>query len=173
LSKDHFWDYEDFFNWHGNEKEFLFVDRARKDRQNSAQEFFAKFSGEFSDKTLNACVFDNSVVVMETFRKGQVIQFDDTTPPAVAIDAFEGGPVSGDLDVTGTATDNVIVVSVQLYVDTTAVGSLIVPRVSDGYFASIIDTTAFPNGTYDITAVATDWAGNQTTSAARTIAFNN
>jgi len=93
----------------------------------------------------------------------------DTTPPTVSIDAPAGGTtVSGTVTVTMTATDNVAVSSVQLEVDGATVATLTTAPYNHAW-----DTTTVANGTHTLTAVATDSAGNATTSAAVSVTVDN
>ena len=90
----------------------------------------------------------------------------DTTAPAVSITApAEGASVSGTVTVTATATDNVGVSNVQFKLNGANLGAA---DTTAPYSTSWNTTSAAP-GTYTLTAVATDAAGNDTTSAAVTV----
>jgi hypothetical protein len=94
----------------------------------------------------------------------------DTTPPTVSITAPAGGAtVTGTVNVTANAADNVGVASVQFQVDGTNAGGL------DGAtpYAFTWDTTKVSNGAHTLDAIARDAAGNATTSAIVTITVNN
>ena len=85
----------------------------------------------------------------------------DNTPPTVAIIAPAGGNVSGTINVTATASDDVGVTSVQFQLDGANLGA---PVTAAPYTVSWSSFTAL--GSHTLTAVATDAAGNSTTSAA-------
>ncbi len=95
----------------------------------------------------------------------------DTTPPTVSI----SGPapnaiVSGNaVRLSAVASDNVAVASVRFRIDGTDIGS---PDTIAPFFLDWNSTTA-ANGSHTVTAVATDSAGNQTTSNAVIFSVNN
>jgi putative glycosyl hydrolase-like family 15 (GHL15) protein/Big-like domain-containing protein len=94
----------------------------------------------------------------------------DTVPPAVAIDApTSGATVCGTVRVAATAMDNVGVAGVQFKYDGADFGAEVTapPYVAYAYTADV------PNGTYTLTAVARDAAGNQATSAPVPITVSN
>jgi chitinase len=94
----------------------------------------------------------------------------DTTAPTVSISSpTNGATVSGVVNVTANATDNVGVATVQFQVDGANAGGL------DGAtpYAYSWDTTKLANGTHRLDAIAKDAAGNTTTSALLTVTVNN
>lgn len=94
----------------------------------------------------------------------------DATPPVVSVSApTAGANVNGTITVTATATDNVGVVGVQFRLDGAALGGedLTAP------YSFAWNTTTAGNGAHALTAVARDAAGNQTVSAAVSVAVNN
>jgi hypothetical protein len=94
----------------------------------------------------------------------------DTTPPTVSITApANGAKVSGVVAVTANASDNVSVAGVQFAIDGVNVGA---PDLAAPYAYSW-DTSKSPNGPHTLKAVATDGAGNSTTSATVTVTVNN
>jgi len=94
----------------------------------------------------------------------------DTTSPTVAIIApTNGSTVSGTTTVTATASDNVGVVGLQLYLDGAALGA----EGTAAAYSISWDTTAAANGSHTLTAVARDAAGNRTTSAPVTVTVSN
>jgi glucose/arabinose dehydrogenase/PKD repeat protein len=87
----------------------------------------------------------------------------DTTPPAVSISApANNAQVSGIVNVTASATDNVGVTGVQFYVDDTSSG----PEDTTAPYGLAWDTRTLANGSHRITARARDAAGNATVSTA-------
>src|SRR5919197_552102 len=89
----------------------------------------------------------------------------DTTPPTVSITSpAPGSMVSGTINVTASASDNVGVAGVQFMLDG---GNLGAEDTSAPYSVSWNTTTASP-GSHTLTARARDAAGNATTSAAVT-----
>ncbi|MEN3337432.1 MAG: hypothetical protein V7647_1108, partial [Acidobacteriota bacterium] len=94
----------------------------------------------------------------------------DTTPPSVSITLpADGQTVSGTLQISADSSDNVGVAGVQLQVDRTPVGAE--DTVAPYAFSWI--TTSTPNGTYTLTAVARDAAGNVATSAPVRVVVSN
>ena len=94
----------------------------------------------------------------------------DTTPPNVSISAPRAGStVSGTVGVTATATDDFGVAGVQFKLDGVNLGA-----ESVGLLYSILwNTTSAANGSHTLTAVASDAAGNTTTSAGITVTVSN
>jgi hypothetical protein len=94
----------------------------------------------------------------------------DTTAPAVSITSpASGSTVSGTVTLSATASDNVGVVGVQFRLNGV---NLSTEDVTAPYSLSL-DTTSVSNGTYTLTAVARDAAGNTKTSAGVTVTVNN
>ncbi|HET9271332.1 MAG TPA: Ig-like domain-containing protein, partial [Vicinamibacterales bacterium] len=94
----------------------------------------------------------------------------DTTPPAVSISQPAGGStVSGAVNITATASDNVGVVGVQFQCDGTNLGA----EVTAAPYSLSWSTVTATNGTHTLTAVARDAAGNTRSSAAVSIVVNN
>jgi hypothetical protein len=94
----------------------------------------------------------------------------DKTPPAVALTSPAAGAViSGTASLTATATDDTRVASVQFRVNTSNLGA----AVTVAPYVTSFSTTSVANGTYTLTAVATDAAGNQATSAPVSVMVNN
>jgi peptidoglycan/xylan/chitin deacetylase (PgdA/CDA1 family) len=94
----------------------------------------------------------------------------DATPPSVSLTApADGATVSGsNVQLAATASDNVAVDHVDFYVGNTNVGT-------DSTFPYAVswDSSTSADGSKQVTAVATDTAGNTTTSTARTIDVDN
>src|SRR5208282_3085268 len=94
----------------------------------------------------------------------------DTIPPTVSITSpVSGATLSGTINVAATASDNVGVVGVQFQVDSINTGAVVtaVP------YTLSLDTTKLTNGIHSLTAVASDAAGNRTTSSAVLITVSN
>jgi fibronectin type 3 domain-containing protein len=90
--------------------------------------------------------------------------------PTVSITAPSGGAtVSGTITVAASASDDVQVAGVQFRVDGANLGA---EDTSSPYSASWT-TSAFPNGSHTLTAVARDSAGQTTTSAPVTVTVSN
>ena len=94
---------------------------------------------------------------------------DDTLPTVSITAPANNATVSGTVALTASATDNVGVVGVRFRVNGADVGS---EDVTAPYTASW-NTSSLANGTYTITAVARDAAGNTKTSATITVTVNN
>jgi hypothetical protein len=94
---------------------------------------------------------------------------DTTAPTASVTDPLVNATVSGSVNVSANASDNIGVLGVQLKLD----GLLIGNELSNPPYTSSWDTTAVPNGTHIITATARDAAGNAATSAPMTVTVNN
>jgi hypothetical protein len=94
----------------------------------------------------------------------------DTTPPTTSITAPAGGAtVSGTVNVTATAADNVGVTRVEFYVD----GALAGTDTTSPYAFSWV-TTGLANGSsHGLGSKAYDAAGNVGTSATVTVTVNN
>jgi glucose/arabinose dehydrogenase len=94
----------------------------------------------------------------------------DSTPPTVSISApANNQQVSGIVNVTAAATDNVGVTGVQFYVDDASTG----PEDSTAPYGLAWDTRTLSNGSHRITARARDAAGNATVSTAVTVNVAN
>ncbi|WP_127588749.1 Ig-like domain-containing protein [Paenibacillus koleovorans] len=86
----------------------------------------------------------------------------DTTPPTVSVTSPTGGAtLSGVVNLTANASDNVGVEGVQFYFNGIAAGAEDTVAPYDVSF----DTSALTPGSYTVTAVARDAAGNTTTSS--------
>jgi thermitase len=93
----------------------------------------------------------------------------DTTPPITSITApTAGATVSATTVVNAAATDNVGVVKVDLYIDGASFAT-----DSAAPYSFAWDTTAVPNGTHTLVAVASDAAGNSGSSSAVSVTVSN
>jgi len=95
----------------------------------------------------------------------------DTIPPTVSVTApAAGGTVSGTVTVSSTtAADNVGIRGVQFWLD----GALLSVEDTVAPYGVQWNTSSVTNGTHSLTAVARDWSGNVTTSAAIAVTVNN
>src|SRR3989449_6766176 len=94
----------------------------------------------------------------------------DTTPPTVRITSpASGATVSGTISVTADASDNVGVAGVQFKYNGINFDT---EKTSPPYTATLYTNKVW-DGTYTLTAVARDAAGNRTTSDPVTIAVSN
>ena len=94
----------------------------------------------------------------------------DSTSPSVAVSApAAGATVSGQVQVSATASDNVAVAGVQFKLDGANLG---VEDTSAPYTTSW-DTTVSSNGAHSLSALARDAAGNQTLSGSVTVTVQN
>lgn len=64
--------FEDFFMWHGNEREFIFVDKAKTDADSNTTEFWARFASPFGDKSRNQCLSSHTAQIVESYRREYV-----------------------------------------------------------------------------------------------------
>ena len=80
----------------------------------------------------------------------------DTTPPSVSIGSpASGATVAGNIQVQGTATDNLGVTTIQFYVD-----NQVVTTTPSSPFSFAWNSGNFANGSHVLKVVATDAAGN-------------
>jgi hypothetical protein len=98
----------------------------------------------------------------------------DTQAPTVTIDSpANGATVSGSVPILFTATDNVNIASVQVKVNGQNHGSPNTQVTSGVQQAGLpFDASTRPNGQYQITATATDGAGNVGNSTVTTVTVN-
>ncbi len=93
----------------------------------------------------------------------------DNTPPVASITSpTNGATVSGGISVAVSASDNVGVSRVDLYIDGVLYGS-----DTTAPYSFYWDTTQVVNGTHTLVAVAVDGAGNTGTSAQVSVSVNN
>jgi hypothetical protein len=96
-----------------------------------------------------------------------VVATPDTTAPTISLTTPATLAVASvTTAVTASASDNVGVSSVQMYLDGIALGA----ALTTAPYTYNWDTTTAINGRHQLTATATDAAGNSTTSTTRTIA---
>ncbi len=93
----------------------------------------------------------------------------DIQAPTVSMTAPAAGTISGTINVTANASDNVGVVGVQFLLNGSNLGT---EDLASPYSISW-NTTTVSNGTYTLTARARDAAGNTTTSTGVIVTVNN
>jgi beta-lactamase superfamily II metal-dependent hydrolase len=104
-----------------------------------------------------------------TFAIDDAPQPPDTTPPTTSITSpADGATISGTISVTASASDNVGVTKVELYVD----GALLATDTTSPYSWSWNTTTA-TNAPHTLSTTAYDAAGNSASSAVVTVTVNN
>jgi hypothetical protein len=95
---------------------------------------------------------------------------NDTSAPAVSVTApANGATVSGSVNVTANASDNVGVSGVQFKLDGQNLGS----EDTGAPYSTSWNSTSATNGNHQLTAVARDAAGNSTTSSVVTVNVQN
>jgi hypothetical protein len=94
----------------------------------------------------------------------------DTQAPTVSIGApLNGATISGTIAISASATDNAGVAGVQFQYNGINFGA----EDTSAPYAVTAYTTSVPNGTYTLTAIARDAAGNRSTSAPITVTVKN
>lgn len=94
----------------------------------------------------------------------------DTTPPSVAISSpTSNSTVSGTISISATASDDVGVVGVRFQLN----GKDLAAEITSGSFAVSWNTTSATDGSYTLTAIARDAAGNLKTSDPVTVIVKN
>jgi hypothetical protein len=93
----------------------------------------------------------------------------DTTNPTVSVSSpSEGATVSGTVNVTAAASDNVGITSVQFTVDGSSIGT-----DTSAPYSVAWDTTTASNAPHAVRAIARDAAGNSATSTAVNVTVDN
>jgi hypothetical protein len=101
---------------------------------------------------------------------GVTVSNVDASPPTVSITSpANGATVFGVVGLTATAADDVGVVGVRFYLNGTLVGA----EDTTAPYSVDWNTTGVANGTYTLTAIARDAAGNLATSAAVSVTVSN
>ena len=94
----------------------------------------------------------------------------DTTAPTVSITSpAANATLSGTVNLSATASDNVAVASVQFKVDNANSGA----AITVAPYGIALSTTTLSDGNHILTAVATDTSGNAATSAGVAVKVNN
>jgi Glycosyl hydrolase family 9/Bacterial Ig domain/Cellulase N-terminal ig-like domain len=113
----------------------------------------------------------NGKVAWDSSGKATGVVPTDNLPPTIALTApAQNAVLSGASSVvSATASDNIGVIGVQFKLNGANLGNedMTTP------YTTTIDTTALANGSYTLTAIARDAAGNQTTTSPVSISVNN
>jgi peptidoglycan/xylan/chitin deacetylase (PgdA/CDA1 family) len=102
----------------------------------------------------------------------QLVQVDCQAPTSVMTAPANGATVTrtSTVAILDEATDNVSIASVRFFLDGVSLGSKTAPTVTGGStYRWNLDTTGVSEGQHTLTAMATDAAGNQTTSGPVTV----
>jgi subtilisin family serine protease len=95
----------------------------------------------------------------------------DLTPPTVTLDLpLASTPLTGTTTLSATATDNVVIAKVEFYAGTSLLGTS--TSLASPYNLNW-NTQLLANGTYNLTAKATDAAGNTTISSPVSVTVTN
>lgn len=153
-------DYIDFFNFHGIEKEFIFIDRARLDVNDEVEWFWARFASPFGDKMRSQCLSVDNAQIIETFRKDKIIlEFVDTEAPTApgtpSTVSKTHNSITVDFD---PSTDNVAVTGYQRRVDGGAWANISHTVVSGKI--RVVVTGLSPTTEYDVEFRAYDGTPN-------------
>jgi len=98
----------------------------------------------------------------------------DAAPPIVSVDApADSATVSSVVELTATAVDDQAVTGVQFRLNDQDVGAELQAEAPITKFTLSWDSHALPNGSYRLTAVARDAAGNATTSSGVVVTIAN
>lgn len=157
-SKEDFAAMLEFTDWHDIDKEFIFVDFARKDLNDNPFEMWARLNSAFVDATRNGCQFDHSQAIVEDFRNDYIPPQIDTISPVVEIDDI----TTGSAIITGTASDNVLLKSLQLYQNGYKYGAEFLPDGSGNWTITVPTLDLVTNNAFYV--IATDYGGNTTQS---------
>lgn len=125
-------------------------------------------TGGYNDGNLAATLPDTMEVdYVRVFQKTSTPS--DTTAPSVSITSPVGGTtISGTINATASASDNVGVSRVEFYVD-----GLLQSTDSASPYSFALNSTGFTNSQHSLTAKAFDAAGNSATSTVVTITVSN
>ena len=122
---------------------------------------------------LNGFLVDHSgakISGSDAARVNLTTQVSDTTPPSVSItNPGNASTVSGTINVTADATDNVGISGVQFTLDGADLGA----RDTTAPYAVAWNTNASSNGTHSLVATAYDTSTNQSTSSAVNVTVSN
>lgn len=128
---------------------------------NATHSFTAKAFDAANNQVTSAAV--NATV------NNPVVPPPDTTNPSVEVTSpATGSTISGSVDFSATATDNVAISKVELFVDGTLVAT-----VQNSPYTAVLNTTTLTDGSHSLSAKAFDTSGNTATSASVSITVSN
>jgi hypothetical protein len=136
---------------------------------------FAVTSNELSDTAgYRPRETDTTTDLSRTQRPTLTIAVDsssaDTTAPVINLTTpTNNATLTGTVNVSAAASDNVGVAGVQFLLDGANLGA----EVTSAPYSVNWNTTTVPNGSHIVTAIARDAAGNKTAAAAFTVDVNN
>jgi hypothetical protein len=108
--------------------------------------------------------------------KSLVVQVDKVAPAAAVTSPAAGATLGGSVTVSGTASDTgsgIAALSVQQRLGIGAWTTIATPTVSSGSWTTSWSTAGLADGSYSLQVVATDVAGNTTTSAPVGVTLKN
>jgi hypothetical protein len=130
---------------------------------------FSGWSGGGCTGTSPCVVTGNTAMTVTAGFGLNPVPAPDTTPPTVGITSpTHGAPVSGSVGITVSASDNVAVTRVELWVD----GALVSTDPSSPW-SFAWDSSSKPDGTHSLQARAYDAAGNVGTSTSISVSVSN
>ncbi len=101
--------------------------------------------------------------------KNIIASNNDATNPTITIDSItEGQPVSGIINVTATANDNIVISKVEFYVE-----NILKSTDTTAPYEYSWDSTSVADGSREIKAIAYDGSNNTATDIKNVIASNN
>lgn len=164
-----YWKIVETYRWHGQEREFIFVDRARKDILGEPTEFWAKFASPIQDSTINGCRFDHAVSIVEDYRTDYVPRITDEIPPTVTLDPIVD--TGANIVLSGAAEDDILLKSLRVFINGAAYGTDFLPDggSAGGNYSITISKNFLTPGINSIYVLATDNAGNTAVSVTRTV----
>lgn len=176
-TKQQRWEFEDFFNWHGNEKEFIFIDKAKLDRDDRTTEWWARFGSAFGDKSRSQCLSAHTAQIIESYRRDFLAKYGiSLLGPTIDLPAI-GDPVgNGDvtLEFTIVGTEGELVYSYDVYLDGNLSGSTRYLDPLEAGFGSTVEFVVHAGSReslHTVWIVATNYHGRTGESTHRTYDF--
>jgi hypothetical protein len=128
-----------------------------------------KMIGREAGVKIDRIIFTENLTCTPTGFGGNCLDVSDSIPPTVSVTQPAGGQtVSGTVNITASATDNVGVTRVEFLID----GGMVGNDTSSPYSYSW-DTTTVSNGSHNLRAKAYDAAGNSGVSAPVNVIVGN